>query len=399
MFSKKRIYMDFASATPLSGVVRRELIKALDCFGNPSAAHEEGRAGKTLLEDARRRIATSLSVKPETLIFTGSGTESNNLGIRGVIDGIIEAGADPRSLHIVSTRFEHPSVLKPLKALERMGASLTLLTPNSDGIVTPEAVLEAIQENTVLISVCAVQGEIGVLQPIAAISRAIEEKKTNHITSLPHVAFPLLHTDASQGGLFDDLSPHRLRADVVTYDAQKIMGPKGVGVLYRASHVPLAPVLRGGSQERGVRPGTENVPLIVAASHAFEEAKKYRSERRASAARMQQYFLSLVATELPECVVTGSLKHRTPNNVHLSIPNVDGDFLSVLLDKEGIASSPRSACVAAGSKHEHALFFDDERSQFGTVRFTYSPSVTKNEVRRAVSALHKVLPLARGEKK
>lgn len=393
---KKRLYLDFASATPLDPKVARVFCAALREYGNPSAVHEEGRRARARIDDARALLARTLSVRPETLLFTASGTEANNSALIGVFEALSESGIAPKDMHIIISSFEHPSILNPAFLLERRGASVTRVSPDAHGIVTPESIIRALTEKTVLVSVCAVQGEIGTLQPIKEIARALETVRSAAAPrkELPHVPFPLLHSDASQGFLFVDVSPERLGADMVTYDAQKVMGPKGVGALYRRSVVPLAPVLRGGGQERGLRPGTENTPAIVAMAEAFRSAHSKRRARAAQARTVQEKFFNLIAEEIPHALITGSLTARMPNNVHLSIPGVDGDYLAVLLDKEGVAVSPRSACIASGELSASVTAVVPEDAVRGTVRFTFGPNASVGDASRAVRALKKVLPLA-----
>lgn len=392
---KKRLYMDFASSTPLHPKVARAMRRALRTYGNPSAPHEEGREAKRLLENARQRIAHTLSVKSESLIFTGSGTESNNLAIHGVVEALRERGALYADMHIITAMFEHPSVLEPIRALEKRGVAVTYLAPTPEGFITPSAVAEAIRPETVLVSVAAAQGELGVLQDIRGISRALDSFKKARAQKVeafaPEAAFPILHTDASQS-LFADFSPEKLQADMATYDAQKLMGPKGAGLLYKHSSVPLMSFMRGGSQERRARPGTENVLAAVGMAEAFEVAHEKRAGRAARVRAVRDYLAALLAKGIPQAHINGSMEARLPNNLNISIPGADGDYLAVLLDKDGIAVSPRSACIASGEASPAvAALGADESSARGTIRFSFGPSATKADARRAVQALKKAL--------
>lgn len=393
-FFKKRLYMDFASATPLHKEVARAMHRAEALYGNPSAPHEEGRRAKELLESARGTVARALSVRPETLTFTGSGTESNNLAVVGFIEALIARGASYHELHVITSAFEHPSVAGVLKALEKKGLMVTYVFPNEEGVVSPEKILKALRPETVLVSVVFVQSELGVIQPLTALSHELKkvqkkrELKNQHYVS--ECALPVLHTDASQGTLFLDVRPERLGADMVTYDAQKIQGPKGVGVLYKHSRVPLEAYVRGGSQERKLRAGTESVVGAVGTARAFALATKNRKERAEKVSRVRDYFIEYLMKEMPDVSVNGSRNHRVPNNVHVSVPDADGDYLAVLMDREGVAVSPRSACIASGSVSEAVLALGRGKAEaLGTIRFTFSPSVTKGDARRAVKALRR----------
>lgn len=315
-----------------------------------------------------------LGVKADELTFTASGTESNNLAV-----GWVPSGA-----HIITSAFEHPSIAEPIKALGKRGVAVSYVQPSAEGIITPEAVQKLLRPETALVSIVAVQSEIGTIQPLKEISRMLEK----------HNSRAVLHTDSCQGPLWLDVSPHALGADVASYDAQKIMGPKGVGLLWRRSSVMLEPVVRGGGQERKLRPGTENTVGIAGMAAAFELAAKGRSQRARKVEEVRDYFVELLKKEIPRAEVNGSMKHRVANNVHISIPGADGDYLAVLLDTRGIAVSPRSACSADESLSEAVLALGkSDAHAHGTLRFTLGPSVTKSDARRAVHALKDALKI------
>lgn len=391
MFTR-RIYMDFAAATPPHKDVLKEMVRAFTMYGNPSAPHKEAREARTLIEEARTRIARTLTVKSDNLIFTGSGTESNNLAIYGVIDALIRKDAAPESLHIIVSGFEHPSLGDPVSAWLHHGVQVSYASPNKEGIITPEEVLKHIRPETVLISIVAVQSEIGQIQPLKEISRALEpfrEKREQCAQEFfPESYFPILHSDASQSPLYIDLSPDRLGVDCATYDGQKVMGPKGVGLLYKKSWVPLSPLMRGGKQERGKRPGTENVPGIAGMAKAFELATKGREARVQKVTAVRDYLISLIEKEIPEAEVNGGMAERIANNVNISIPGADGDYLAVLMDQHGVAVSARSACIASGEPSKTVASLGKSQDEaLGTLRFSFGPSVTKRDAEKAVAAL------------
>lgn len=374
------------------------MVRGFTAYGNPSAPHKEAREARALLEGARERIARTLSVSPNELTITGSGTEGNNLAVFGIIEALLVRGARPEDMHVIASGFEHPSLGDPLAALTRRGISLSLVAPNEEGIITPEAVRALVRPETVLISIVAVQSEIGQIQPLKDIARMLEpiraarEARVQELA--PEAFFPLLHSDASQSPLFVDLSPERIGVDVATYDAQKIMGPKGVGVLFKKSWVPLAPLMKGGKQERGLRPGTENVAGALGMAKAFELAHKGREARIKKVAAVRDYFVELLAAELPQVQVNGGMKHRIANNVHVSVPGADGDYLAVLMDKRGVAVSPRSACIASGTPSQTIVALGKKAQAMGTLRFSFPPWVTRAGARRAVAALKKAVAIA-----
>lgn len=402
MFTK-RVYMDFAAATPLLPQVAREMARASRVYGNPLASHTEGRAARALVERARERIATTLRVKPEHLYFTGSGTESNNLAEKGLVEALLMKGVAPESLHVIVSDFEHASSTNVARYWQERGVLVSYARPNADGIVTPEEVVRHVRPETVLVSIIAVQSEIGQVQPIKGIRRALQSFRENRTQAaqghFPEAQFPVLHTDASQSPLFVDLSPDRLGADMVTYDAQKIMGPKGVGLLYKSSPVPLAPLMHGGPQERTLRPGTEHVTGIVGMARAFEYAQKGRDARVSRVSRVRDYLLTCIQEAVPEAVVNGSMKDRIANNLSISLPGVSGDYLVVLMDNAGVAVSARSACTSSdGESNAVRALGKPSNTARGTLRFTLTPWATKRDARKAVRALVQSLAVAAGEK-
>ena len=375
LFKKKRIYMDFASATPLHPRVRDAYSKALSVYGNPSSVHHEGRVARQALEESRQRIARSFAVRPETLTFTGSGTEGNNLALKGLVLSLHKRGMAFSDMHIIFSAFEHSSITSPAEWLKEQGVQISFIDPSPDGVLEADVLREAVRPETVLVSVCAVQGEIGTVQPLRSIRTALDpiraQREHHAYTYAPETSFPLLHTDASQGPLFLDMSPER-----------------------------LAPIIHGGKQERTLRAGTENVPAIVAMAEAFVCAQKGREERVRSVTAMRDYFIAQLQKEFPESVINGSLKKRIANNVHVSFPHTDGDYLTILLDKEGVAVSPRSACIASGELSTLTSALKTEKVyERGTLRFSLSPHTTKGDIEQVMRALKKVSALATVENK
>jgi cysteine desulfurase len=400
MFSRKRVYLDNASATPIDSRVARAVSEAQDAFfGNPSAPHEEGRQARAAVSAAREKVARSFSVKPEEILFTSGGTESNNLAIHGLVKALVARGAKRNGIHLISTTIEHSSVLKTLAMLEGKGVAVTYVAPEKDGIVNAERVAEAVRPETALITLAHVNSEVGTVQPISRIAEVLLRRPLESAFRdiAPEILFPVIHADAAQSPLYMEAGPHALRASLVSYDAQKVGGPKGVGILYRDFSVPLAPLYGGGSQERSLRPGTENVPAIVGAGVAFELAKEGRKERAERVALIRDYLVGLVLREIPGARLIGSPKHRIANNAHFVIPGVSGEYLSVLMDKEGIAVSPRSACIGSGEPFSYVVqeITGSEDDARATIRFSLGARSAKNECERAVIALAKAVPLAR----
>ncbi len=372
-----------------------------DLSGNPSAPHTEGRRAYEAIQNARSEIARTLGVKSEELIFTSGGTESNNLAILGLIEALHTKGIAYVAMHIVTTSVEHSSILKTLEMLEGRGVLVTYVNPDFDGIVRAESIASAIKPETALVTLAHVNSETGAIQPLADISTEITRWKGREVSAFKNLvqeaSFPIFHVDAAQSPLYLDASPHPFHADLVSYDAQKLRGPKGVGVLYRDFSVPISPVFGGGTQERGIRPGTENVPGIVGAGVAFFLAKEGRVARETRIRELRDYLIELVRTAVPDAELIGHPKRRIASNALFAINGVDGDYLSVLMDEAGIAVSPRSACVGAGGAISHVVMVltGDEKKAKGTIRFSLGPDTVRLDIERAVSALKAALKVAK----
>ncbi|MBY0539215.1 cysteine desulfurase [Patescibacteria group bacterium] len=399
----RRIYLDFASATPVLPAVARAVYTALEeVSGNPSATHEEGRRAHDALQSARTETARALSVKPEELVFTSGGTESNNLAIRGVLRALKNRGIAYADMHIVTSTIEHASILEACALAEELGVRATYIKPAFDGIITPDSVLDVLTPETVLVSIAHVNSETGSVSPIGEIAHTLQRYKdrnvSKHKESVPEFSLPVLHTDAAQSPLYLDAAPHTLHADLVSYDAQKIQGPKGIGVLYRDFSVPIAAIMGGGTQERGVRPGTENVPGIIGAALAFKTAKEHRVRREERVRALRDWFIEKLLKEIPEAKLVGHPKRRIANNALFTIPNVDGEYLAVLMDKEGISVTPRSACGGSGGGYSHVVqeLTGDSGLSKGTIRFSLGPETEEWELAEAVRALKKVLRNSQG---
>ncbi len=382
----KRIYLDYASSTPLSKRVQTAYASALKKFGNPSAIHAEGRDARAALGAARKAVAQSFEVKPEQLTFTSGGTESNALALLGVARALHARGISYSDQHFITSDYEHSSLANTCALLEELGAQVTYVIPGDDGRVTVESVMEALRPNTVLVSLAHVNSETGVIMPLRALGTELRKYRTENVSihskAITECAFPLLHADAAQSPLYLDASPHALQSDLVSYDAQKVLGPKGVGILYKSDVVPMKQLYGGGSQERGVRPGTENTPAVVAAGVAFSDARLKRAQRTPAIAARRDKLLYAIIKALPDAVIVGTMKHRIANNIFIRLPEIDTDYLTVCMDTHGIAVSPRSACVGSTTGGE-------------TLRLTLGDDFRVSDIPKVITALCKSVALQR----
>jgi cysteine desulfurase len=345
-----RIYLDYASLTPIDPRVKKVMIEAMDEYpANPSSLYKEGVKAKKALHDARVSIAQFFSVQPDEIIFTSGGTESNNLAFQGVITeyerDASEGSAQP---HVIISTIEHPSIVEISLDLTSRGYDVSFIPVNADGIVDPKDIKKALRPETVLVSIMYANNEIGTIQPIKDIAREVRHYKKS--LSRGNGDYPYIHTDACQAVLYEDMRIPTLGVDMMTIDGGKIYGPRGMGVLVKRRHVELAPVFQGGSQEFGLRAGTENLPAIIGLKHALDIAHSEREEMINKMKRFQETMLDLLFARLtdfvPNMSLNGHRSDRLPNNVNICFPNMDAEFLVLRLDALGIALSSVTSCRA-----------------------------------------------------
>ncbi|MFC1608566.1 cysteine desulfurase family protein [Patescibacteria group bacterium] len=386
----KKIYLDYASTTPLDQEVF-EKMKPLfwEDFGNPSSVHSMGQLAGAAVESSRTKIAKFLNCSPVEIIFTSGATESNNLAIKGLVKKYHETrGKDALLPHIIASTIEHHCVLDACKSLEKEGlAEITLVPVNSDGIMEIEKVNNAIQENTILVSVMYVNNEIGTIQPIKEIGKMIRVLNENRKEKI------LFHTDAVQALNYVDCDVSELGADMLSFSGHKIYGPKGIGALYLKKDAKISPIIHGGGQESGLRAGTYNVPGIVGMGEAVTNIKTNQDENNQKLQELRDYLMERILTEIPESHVNGSRKKRIPNNANFRFANVEGESLLLSMDMEGICASTGSACssgsldpshviLALGLKHEEA---------HSSLRLTIGKRTTKEDIDHAVDVIKETI--------
>lgn len=386
MWFTKRIYADAAAASPLSRASERELIRLLHLYGNAGALHNDGLAAKKELEAARASIARSIGAHPDEIIFTASGTEANNLAIHGTLRHLlIEHG----ELHAITCAIEHQSVLEPLRALEREGLYTTELPVSAEGLVFPKEVYEAIHDDTVFVSIQLVNSEIGAIEPVRDIAKEIRRARAARGAS----GKPLyVHTDASQAPLWVELNVERLGVDLMTLDAQKVLGPKGIGALYIKRGTPIEPILWGGKQEQGLRGGTENVPQAGAFAVALAEAKQGVVARAERVAAVRNACFALMQQLMPDIVLHGpplTSAERVANNLNISVPGLEAEMAVIALNALGISASTRSACTIGSQEPSHVIqALGVPKALAGTaVRLTFLPDITTAQAKRVARAL------------
>jgi cysteine desulfurase len=367
------IYLDNAASTrPAEEVVAAMAEAARAHFGNPAAAHAAGAAAARALEAARQEVAASLDVEPEELVFTSGGTEADALGVLG-------AARAARGRHVVVSALEHPAVTRAAEALVAGGYSLDVVTPDPNGLVSPEAIAAAVRADTALVAVMLVQNEIGTVQPIAEIARALGPASKRR----PH-----LHVDAVQAFGLLRLRPRALGADTIALSAHKLHGPRGAGALWVRPGARLDPLWVGGGQERGRRGGTENLPALVGFGRAAalaRQALEAGADATVGALRDRLEAAALAAVPGARPTVTGVA--RAPHIASLAFPGLPAEPLLHALEARGVLASAGSACAsktAGPSPTLRAIGVDDRT---GVLRFSLSRETTAHDVDGAAAAL------------
>lgn len=336
---RREVYLDYIATTPvLLEVLEAMLPYFRDVFGNPQSIHFWGDQAKGAIEKAREQVATLINGSPEEVIFASSGTEANNLAIKGLAQG--QAG---KGRHIVVSAIEHFSVLHAARTLEKSGFELTVVPVDSYGLVNPEEVARSIRKDTVLVSVMHANGEAGTIQPIAEIAKVTRE------------AGVLFHTDAvaSAGNIPIDVKG--LGVDALSLAGNQFYGPKGAAALWLRMGLRLIPLMDGGVQEGGRRPGTENVPAIVGLGKAAELAAEEMPRRTQKLQRLRDKLINGILTKVEHVVLTGHPQQRLPNHASFCIKFIEGEAMLMLLNNEGIAVSSGSACTSRALKASHVL--------------------------------------------
>jgi cysteine desulfurase len=344
----KPIYLDHAATTPLDPAVLESMLPYLQHeFANPSSLYAAARQTRSAVEEARHSIAKVLGAKPTEIVFTSGGTEGNNLAVQGAL------WAHPGS-HWITTAIEHDSVLSNIGHLERAGHHSTVVPVGLNGIVDPRAVISAVTDDTVLISVMLANNEIGTIQPVADIAKQLAQVRVERAKR--GVWRPLyLHTDACQAANYLDLHVARLGVDLLTLGGSKLYGPKGAGALYIRTGSKIEPLLYGGGQERGRRSGTENVAGAVGLARALELTASRRASESRRLTPLRDGLIRNLQTAIPGAILNGDPRRRLPNNVNLTIPGAEGESLVLYLDNAGIQASTGSACSTGSLDPSHVL--------------------------------------------
>ncbi len=371
------MYLDHNATTPIDPEVVETMLPYLtERYGNPSAIHSSGSVAKKAIESARRIIAQVIGTTARRIIFTGSGSESDNLAIKGVVEALSPMGGG----HIITSVFEHPAVLNTCRQLERMGYEVTYLDVDEQGIVSPDELRAAIKENTLLVSIMLANNELGTIQPI------------RELADIAHERDALFHADAVQalGKIAVDVD--ELGVDLLSFSSHKIHGPKGVGALYVAKGVELLPLVNGGKQEGGIRAGTENVAGIAGFAKAAEIAAR-RLPDMEQVAKVRDRLEAGVTALAEGARLNGHRDARLPNTLSMTIPGMRGESLVYTLDRKGVAVSSGSACKSGSPDPSHALMALGLSTEDAhcTVRFSLGAGNSMDEIEYVLKAMAEVI--------
>jgi len=375
----KRVFLDYASVTPIDEKVAEEVKKVQKNFwANPSSLHTEGEKAKNILEEARTKIARILHCRNNEIFFTTGGTESINLAILGIVKNRRQfSNFVP---HIITSAIEHPAVLEPIKSLlKNKEIEVSFIAPNEKGIINPESIKKEIKENTVLVIVQHANNEIGVIQPIRKIKSVIGDT--------------YLLVDACQSILYENVSLERLGADLLVLDGIKMYGPRGMGILAVKHGVHISPVFFGGGQEGGLRSGTENVAGAVGLAKALELAHQKSEKESIRLKKLRDYTIKEILKFFPNASLNGDLENRLANNINICFPEQDSEFLVIKLDTMGFAISAASACHTLSLENGSYVIesLGKLKCSSSSLRITLGRDTKKTDLDRFIFALKRVI--------
>lgn len=376
-------YLDNAATTKCSKRAADLMMKLLTKdYGNPSSMHTMGAKAEIYVKDARKKIAKTLKAEEKEIVFTSGGTEANNMAVLGAVEANKRAGN-----HIITTSVEHASVGEPMRRLEELGYRVTYLPVNAYGVFSLQALEDALDEETILVSLIYVNNEIGSIQPVAKAAELIQKKAKG----------ALLHADAIQAYGKMTLHPKKLGADLLSVSGHKIHGPKGSGFLYIKNGTKIKPILFGGGQQKGMRSGTENVPAIAGLGEAAEQMYEQVTEKNAYVRSLKDYFIREVI-KTPGVTVNGKTDHDSaPHIISVSVEGVRSEVLLHSLEEHGVYISAGSACSSNKPSVSGTLKAIGLRKDLldSTVRFSFCGQTIKEEVDYALECFGRIVPFQR----
>ena len=370
-------YFDNAATTK----VKKEVIDKMfpyfvESYGNPSSLYILGRTAKVGIEEARKHVADLINCDKNEIYFTSGGTESDNTALKGIMYLNKNKGK-----HVITSKIEHHAILNSCKTLEENGFKVTYLNVDKDGIINLEELVNAITEDTILISVMFANNEIGSIQPIQKIGEIAKEKGI------------IFHTDAVQACGNVKIDVKEMNIDMLSLSGHKIGAPKGIGALYVNKNIEFKNLIDGGHQEREKRAGTENVPGIIGLGEACKIAKNNMEPHINKLKELREFYFSEIQKQVSDIKINGSLDHRLPGNSNISFKGVNGNELLMKLDEKGICASAGSACSSGSNMPSHVLTAIGLTSEYaeGTLRVTFGDENTKEDVEYLVTSLADII--------
>lgn len=421
----RRIYLDYASLTPIDGCVLREMKKYSGAeYANPSSWYKEGVNAKNAMNDGRKMIAEFIHAHPDEIFFTSGGTEANNIAILGPIERLHSNGVECKDMHILLSEIEHSSVLECVSELKKRGVQVDYVGVDSSGVVKLDELKKKIKVNTVVVSIMMVNNETGVIQPIREIAKLVRHARNSFTETIsptspttfprgesPRAAkprenvsvksrdgfriddrakYPLFHTDAAQAVCYQELNVEQLGIDLLTLDASKAYGPRGIGALFIRRNSPIKEIIFGGGQEKGIRSGTENIPGIMGLAKAVDIIRGERGDERSGELErikvLRQYFIDGLKSIRADIVIHGNIDHVSPHIVNVSIPNIDNEFFLFQLDAHGIACSTKSSCLRDADE-SYVLKAMGANSK-SSIRFSFGRFTKKRHIKKALRIIN-----------
>ena len=370
------IYLDNSATTPIKSEVLQEMMPYLTTeYGNASSLYSVGRSAKRAIEKARNRVAELLNCNHNEIYFTGGGSESDNIALKGFAYANKEKGN-----HIITSKIEHPAILETCKTLERQGFEVSYINVNEDGIIDVEELRKSIKTNTILISVMTANNEVGTVQPIEEIAKIAHD---NNI---------VFHTDAVQAIGNVRIDVEKMKIDMLSLSSHKINGPKGVGALYIKNGIEVEKFINGGHQEKDRRAGTENVAGIVGIGKAAEIARKNMETHIRNLSKIRDYYIKKVQKEIPNIRINGSMENRLPGNANISFKGINASELIFKLDERGICVSSGSACSSGNTNPSHVLTAMNVPEVYlnSAIRTTFGDNNTFEQVDYVVKILKQI---------
>ena len=378
----RQVYLDHNATTPVLPEVLEVMLRYYrEDFGNPSSVHRYGRRTRVAIDDTRDCVADMLGAPAAAIFFSSGGTEANNTILKGVA-----AALQGHGRHLVTSQIEHPAVLDTCAYLAHQGYTVTYVPVDEHGVVDPEAVREALTDETILVSIMYANNETGVIQPIADIARLVRQRGI------------LMHTDAVQAFGKMPLRVDELEVDFLSFSGHKLYAPKGIGGWYARPGAPLHPLLHGGHQERGIRSGTEHVAGIVALGKACAIAVRDMHQEWERQQQLQQRLEHGIREQIPEVCIQGAEAPRLPNTTHVAFAGVEGEALLMSLDLQGVALSTGSACSSGSLEPSHVLraMGVPEAYLYGALRCSLGRGTTLADIAYVLEILPGIVQHTRG---